>query len=369
MDLARRRLVRTLLAASSFRTGREVVRALGAVQAQDYEGAKWALALRAPGVTDADLEREFTAGEIVRTHVLRPTWHFVDPAEVRWMLALTGPHVRRRMLPYDRRLGLDESVVRRSNRALERALRDGAFLTRAEIKEVLVRARVGPPDVQRTAHLLMRAELDGVIISGPRKGRQFTYALLEARVASTEALDHDAALARLARRYFTTRAPATAADFAWWSGLPMAEVKRAIGAAGTALSAVRIDGVTYHEPPGGPGRARASAFLLPNYDEFFIGYRDRGAIGRRLGSTRIVTGGSALIGNVVVVDGQLVGGWRRTRLGGRSTLVVSLLSALTPGERSRVASAARHLARFLGEPVEVRGLAAPAARAARRRRS
>ena len=359
MDIARQRLHRTFLVDRRWTTGSDVVRALGAVQAQDYEGAKWALSMRTTAATDAAIEREFDSGAILRTHVLRPTWHFVDPTDIRWMLALTGPRVMKTMATYDRKLGLDERVFRRSNAALTKALRD-ADLTRTELKAVL-EPKVGPlgggvAGVQRTAHLMMRAELEGVICSGPRRGKQFTYALLDRRVRSAAILDRDEALLELTRRYFRTRSPATPQDFSWWSGLPMADVRRGIDLARAELESVSIDNVAYWVHGDTPSRAKPSAWLLPNYDEFFIGYRDRSAIGVRLDSVKSVTGGNALIANVIALDGQLVGGWRRTLGTDRIRLDLQVLTRLSAAEQKRLLSEVRRYEAFAGKPVTVNGL-------------
>ena len=357
MDIARQRLHRTYLAGSSHATGREVVRALGAVQAQDYEGAKWALSMRTTGATNAELEREFDTGAILRTHVLRPTWHFVDPADIRWMLALTGPSVVKRMSVYDRRLGLEEKTFRRSSAVLEKALRDGTYLTRPELR-TLVESKVGPlgagmPGNQRMAHLMMRAELEGLICSGARRNKQFTYVLLDERAPPTAPLDRDEALLELTRRYFRTRSPATPQDFSWWSGLSVSEAKRGIDMAGAELEPVAIDDVKYWVHGDVPGRAKPSAHLLPNYDEFFIGYRDRNAIGRRLKSARMVTGGSALIAYVIALDGQLVGAWKRSPGRGVVKLELNLLDRLTTAEEKRVLAEVRRFEAFVGRAVEL----------------
>lgn len=354
MDIARQRLARSFLAGTPWSTGREVVRAMGAVQAQDYDGAKWALSQRTSGATDDALEREFAAGAFLRTHVLRPTWHFVDPADIRWMLALTGPRVARHMAPYNRHLELDDRVFRRSNAAIERALRDGACLTRADLKTVLSRARLGTLGVQRTAHIMMRAELDGLVCSGPRRGKQFTYALLDRRAPPAPERDRDEALLELTRRYFATRSPATARDFSWWSGLPMPDAKRGIELARGGLEPVTIDGQSYWVAGDAPRRVGPTAHLLPNYDEFFIGYRDRSAIGKRLGSIQAVTGGSALIAHVVAFDGQLVGGWKRTVAGDTVRLVLTLLTRLAPAELNRLNAAVRRYASFSGRNLELK---------------
>lgn len=356
MDIARQRLARTFLANRPWSTGRDVVRALGAVQAQDYDGAKWALSQRTVGATDESIEREFAEGRILRTHVMRPTWHFVDPADIRWMLSLTAPRVMATMASYDRKLELNGTVFRRSHAALTRALRDGTHLTRTELKAVLAKAKVGPLGVQRTAHLMMRAELDAVICSGPRRGKQFTYALLDERVPPAAPLERDEALLELTRRYFRGRSPATAHDFGWWSGLAMADVRRGIDLARDDLELVTIDGKSYWVDSEPASRPKPSAHLLPNYDEFFIGHRDRSAIGVRLNSVKAVTGGNALIANVIAMDGQLVGGWRRTLGTDRIRLDLQILTRLSAAEQKRLLSAVHRYEAFAGRTVEVRGL-------------
>ena len=356
MDIARQRLARSYLIASPWTTGRDVVRALGAVQAQDYEGAKWALSQRSSGATDTAIEGELAEGHILRTHVLRPTWHFIDPEDIRWMLALTGPYVSKRMATYDRQLGITDAHYKRCNSALEKALRDDNYLIRAELKEVLSQAKVGTLGVQRTAHLLMRAELDAVICSGPRRGKQFTYALLDERAPATPAKDRDEALLELTRRYFRTRSPATAQDFSWWSGLPMSDVKRGIELARSGLEQVVIADKAYWSDGSSPARPPASAHLLPNYDEFFIGYRDRGAMGQRLNHTRPVTGWNAAFTHVIAIDGQLVGGWKRSPVRGKVKVSISLLDTLTPAERTRVLAEVRRFEAFVGTDVELTGL-------------
>ena len=351
----RERLARQFLTASGPGRASDVVRALGAVQAQDYAGAKWALGQRTRGTTtDAQVEGDLNGGAILRTHVLRPTWHFVSPEDIRWMLALTAPRVRALLAHYDRRLELTRKVLRRGRDAMVRALRGGRQLTRSALAEALQRAGV-PATGQRLGHLVMHAELDAVICSGARQGKQFTYALLEERVPPAPAIERDEALLALTRRYFETRGPATTHDFAWWSGLTMADVKRGVQMAGGELERGTLDGREYIFTGRKATRPVASAQLLPNYDEYFIGHRDRSAIAQRLGHAGLVTGGNALISNVIVVDGQLVGGWKRTLEGTRAIVTLSPQVALTPAERRRIAVAVRKLGEFLEVEVEARG--------------
>ena len=355
MDIARQRLTRTFLTARPFTSAREVVRALGAVQAQDYDGAKWAISQRTVGLTDAAIEREIDSGEVIRTHVLRPTWHFVDPLDLRWMLELTGPSVIKRMAPYNRQLELDDKTLVRTNRIIERALRDGETLTRQELRQQLGRARIGDLGSPRLGHIIFHAELTRIVCSGPRRGKQFTYALIDERAPNAATRDHDEALHDLTLRYFRTRSPATASDFGWWSGLPMADVRRGIDMASSELERVTLQGQAYWTMGERMARPRPSACLLPNYDEFFIGYRDRSAIGQRLNSTKIVTGGSALIGNVIVVDGQLVGGWRRSIGKDAVTLSLDIQAPLTAAEAKRLRGEIRRYCSFMGVPVATTG--------------
>ena len=314
--------------------------------------------MRTKGATDATIERALTEGTILRTHVLRPTWHFVTPADIRWMLALTGPRVKAAMASYDRRLELDDALLRRSNAALLRVLRDRTYLTRAEIAQALRRAAIDVTGTQRLAHILLHAELDGIVCSGPRRGKQFTYALLEERAPPTPPKSRDEALLELTMRYFTTRGPATLNDFAWWSGLTVADARRGTDIAGAALQRAIIDDRTYWRDPTLPVPRKGSpkAFLLPNYDELFIGLRDRAAFAQRLKSAELITGGDALISYVVAIDGQLVGGWKRTVTGDAVIVELRLLTRLGPAERRAIQSAAERLGAFLGLPVELRGL-------------
>jgi len=349
-SIARRRLVSQHLVVPANLRAAEVVGRLGAVQAQDYAGAKWAVGQRAKALVDADIETAFTRGEILRTHVLRPTWHFVLPEDARWMLELTAPRMKAASASQDRHLGLDEKIFRKSNALLERALRDGKQLTRAELRGVLQRAGVSVPTGQHMGNLLFRAELDRVVISGARRGKQLTYALFDERVPRTSPRDPDEALAELASRYFATRGPATVLDFVWWSGLRVAEAKRAIEIA--RLKPETHDGRSYWSAGDTVSSRNAAplAHLLPNYDEYFIGFKDRSAFAERLGRRpRVQFDG--LIGHGIFIDGQFVGGWRRTP-GPKGVLSLRPLVRLSATERELVRAAGRRLEEFLGVPVK-----------------
>ena len=354
MRLANQHLVRQTLEKAS-----DVVRLLAAVQAQDYSGAKWALAQRMRCGTDAEVEKEIDDGAILRTHVLRPTWHFVAPADIRWMLALTGPHVKASLGHYDRKLELDAPVIRRSQAAMTKALEGGKHLTRTELARALTRAKIRADGTQRLAHIVMHAELDGVICSGPRRGKQFTYALLEERVPRMKKMERDAALHELASRYFATRGPATEADFGWWSGLRKADAKAAIHFAESTLENTTIGSRKYWlQPPAATAKSRGSVTrLLPNYDEFFIGLKDRTAMHARLGQSGIDKTLNALSGHLVTIDGQIVGGWTRTFKGKKVVVTARLLTRLDVADRGALESQAEKFGEFLEMPVEFGAIA------------
>jgi hypothetical protein len=350
-DVIRRRLASQFLTSRGPTAARDVVRALGAVQAQDYAGAKWALGMRTRAESDADIERQVDDGRILRTHVLRPTWHFVAPEDIRWMLALTAPRVKQSMAYHGRNLGIDARTVRRSHDAIENALAGGRHLTRVELADALRRARVKDAAGQRLAHLVMEAELDAIIVSGARRGKQSTYALFDERVPASPPRERDESLHALARTYFTTRGPATVRDFSWWSGLSMADAKRGLDMVRGELERHGDDAWFV---PRSPPRATASAFLLPNYDEYFIGYKDRSAIGQRINHTIPVTGGSANITHVALIDGELVGGWRRLAESDAVVVSIEFWARMTDAEHARIDRALRAFGKFLGVPVAVR---------------
>ena len=228
IDIAGQRLINQGIASPIHRRPADIVSWLGAVQAQEYPAAKWALALRTrDGATNDEIERAFDKGHIIRTHVMRPTWHFVAPSDVRWMLELTAPRVHRAMAYQHRQFGLEAATRTRAARIFERALRDGQSLTRAELGAHLARARIKAAGV-RLALLTVYAELEGVICSGEKRGKQMTYALLEERVPKAPRVSRDEALAELTRRYFQSHGPATIRDFVWWSGLTAVDAKRGL---------------------------------------------------------------------------------------------------------------------------------------------
>ncbi len=355
LDVAALRLRNQHLVGAPLARPEDVVHRLGAVQAQDYVGAKWALAQRARTKTDSAIEEAMASGRIIRTHVMRPTWHFVLPADVRWMQMLTSPRVRAAMAHYDRKLELDDRTFGRSNDALVRALEGGRHRTREELARALGVARIAASG-QRLGHLMMRAELDALICSGTRRGKQFTYALLAERCPPSPTLSRDEALAELCLRYFVGHGPASLQDFAWWSGLTVSDAKNGVALCRGRLAERVVDGKRYWLDPS---RTRVSfekpiVHLLPNYDEYLIAYKDRA----RAFDPKVLKGvtmrGTVLSNHIVVLNGKVIGGWRRTLAKGVPVIEGRLLVDLRSAETRALRAAVDGYSRFLGIPARWR---------------
>lgn len=350
MNIAAQRLYNQRLIDTTLKTPSEVVAWLGAVQAQEYSLARWGLGLRLQRVGDADIEKAFDEGAILRTHVMRPTWHFVTPADIRWILELTAPRVHVANAYMYRKLELDEALFVRSNEALAKALQGGRQLTRVELGTVL--ADVGiQAEGMRLGYIVHRAELDQVVCSGARRGKQFTYALLEERVPEARILERDEALVELTVRYFTSHGPARVEDFAWWSGLTKADVKKGLEMAKGQLVSTVLDGKTYWHAASMPAAKDVSgrAFLLPPYDEYGIAYKDHSAI--IADPAFMEQARNATFGGVTVMDGQVVGNWRRTLSKGAVVIESAPFRPFSAAEQEGFSAAAQRFGDFLGVSV------------------
>jgi len=313
-EILNQRLQNTSLINSQFKSPADVVSYLGAVQAQDFAAAKWALGLRIKNSTDEAIEKAFNEGRILRTHVMRPTWHFVVPEDIQWMLELTAPRVKAVLVNSNRKLGLDAALFEKSNSIIAEVLGGNNYLTRQELKEVLTNQGI-ETDVQRLAHILMWAELEGLICSGPRRGKQLTYALLEERVKKAKILSREQALAKLAFNYFAGHGPAQVKDFSWWSGLTVKDAKNAIELIDSNLEQIQFNGKTYWHPPYSKSTASEtetpSAFILSIYDEYIIAYKDRSDISETREIEKMISRGNAST-SVIILNGKVAGTWKKT---------------------------------------------------------
>ncbi len=353
-NIAHQRLYSQFITQQTLLAPDDVVKWLGAVQSQDYMAAKWALALRSQDATDDAIEQAFTAGSILRTHLMRPTWHFVSPADIRWLLALTSPHVNALCAYWYRKLELDDATFSQTNAALINALQGGKQLTRSELMSALQDAGIATADAFRFTYIMMRAELDGVVCSGARRGKQFTYALLDERVPLTRTFTHDEALAELTARYFTSHGPATLQDFVWWSGLALSDARTGLALVASQLTSDVIDKQTYWfsaslPPAKDPAQ---TLYLLPNYDEYIVGYTNRSAVFDPSHTSKLDLRANILFTHTIVLDGQVVGTWKRTLKKGSATLAFTLFTPLREAEKNLLIATAHRYGTFLALPID-----------------
>ncbi len=342
------RLLNQQIASPQFSEPAAVVAALGAVQAQDYPAALWAIGLRLSEATRANVEDGVASGAIIRTWPLRGTLHFVAAADVRWMLRLCGPRAMAGIAGRLRRLEIDDEVLARSRKLVPRALQGGRHLPRAEVYRLLEEAGISTAG-QRGVHIVVSLALEGLICIGPREGNQHTLALLDEWAPASRDLTREEALAELTLRYFRGHGPATAADFAWWSGLTVADVRAGLGLAGSELVKETIDGREYWLAAGRPaGRdPKAAAYLLPAFDEYLVAYRSRDGV-LSPEHVRRVNNGGGILRPSLVSDGQVVGTWKHVPASG-AILTITPFGALSERQQLDLREAAERYGRFLGK--------------------
>ncbi len=351
-DIARQRLHNQRISGSTFEQPADVVAWLGAVQAQDYLGALWAVGLRMRNAVEADIEQALANRTIIRTWPMRGTLHFVAAADIRWMLELLTPRIvagsARRI---HQQFGLDEAAFARSKDLFVRALEGGKQLTRNAMYEALETGGIATTS-GRGLHILWRVAQDGLICFGAREGKQQTFALLAEWAPMAKRMARDEALAGLARRYFTSHGPATLQDFAWWSGLTTADAKAGLEMAKRFLAQEISDGQTYWLAPSMPAAKDSSptGYLLPAFDEYTVAYKDRSAV-LSLEYAKHANYRHGIFNPTIVVNGQVVGTWKRTIEKDEVVVTPSPFAKLKRAETRAFAEAASRYGEFLGASV------------------
>ncbi len=350
LDIARWRL-RTLRLTSPYAaSAAEVVGSLLAVQAENPSQSAWAVACRTTTPDPADLAGALASGEIIRTHVLRPTWHYVSAADVGWLVGLTGPKVNRTAITKQLYAvhGLDDAGIERASAAVLESLGEGSHLTRDELAAALTeRGMAG------NGHFLMillaHLELSGLVVSGRPRGTEHTYALLAERVPHSRRLDHDEALAELALRYFAGHGPATERDLAYWATLGLTEVRTGLAQVRDRLDSFEHEGRTYWHAPGEPLSAgqQPRAHLLQLLDECYRGYQDSRMV---LDQAGIVPRGREAAIGLALVDAQIAAAMRRTVGKDSVTFELTPYRALSAVEIDELEQAAQRYGAFLRLP-------------------
>jgi hypothetical protein len=311
-EISNLRLISQMIARPELKTASEVVSRMGAIQAQDFAMSKWAIGSRLPDSAEKEIEDDLDNGEIIRTHLLRPTWHLVSADDIYWMLDLTAPQIKILMRSWNKGLELDGKIFAKCNLLLENALSGGKFLTREELMTILNKNKIATTE-NRSAIIMMNAELEGLVGSGPSKNKKQTYALLSEKVSEKKKYNRDESLAKLARRYFTSHCPATLKDFIWWSGLSVSDARNALEMVKSDFISEIIGTQTYWFSSSfiQIKNNNSSAYLLSAFDEFIISYKDRSASISSDNQMKAFTR-NGIFRPVIVIDGQVTGIWKRS---------------------------------------------------------
>jgi len=335
-----------------------VVTWLGAMQAQDLASGLWSFGARLPRFTVEDVTAALERREAVRTWPMRGTVHFVPPRDVHWMLDLMGGRVLAGVAKRRAYLGLSGETADRAVEVLGAALAGGGRLTRAGCLAVLADKGIDTAG-QLGYHLLWYASQRGVLCIAPNIGTEQTFVLLDEWVPDRNEPDREQALATMALRYFRGHGPTTRQDFAGWTGLTVADARRGIAAAGDQLATVRVEGTEMHLDPalldGAPATSRSGGTLvLPGFDEYLLGYKDRSLMVADEHKQAIIPGGNGVFQSTIVRDGRVVGIWKRTLGTTRVQITVQPLAPLRKTDKARIERAFEGYARFVGRSPEVR---------------
>ncbi len=339
---------------SQFTTPAEIVAWMGAIQAQDYPGAKWSIGLRLPiGVTDADIEQAVADRELIRTWPMRGTLHFVAPQDVRWMLKLLTPRVIAGAASRRKNLSLNDKVFGKAKEVLAAALQVGRVVTRAQLLTSLEQAGIATAN-QRGYHILWQLSQDGLICFGPNEGKQPTFVWLEDWLPPQPQISREEALAKLTTTYFSSHGPATVQDFMWWSGLTAVDARAGIALAGSSITPETIDDSQYFLSRRQPRPVSSEPiYLLPGFDEYLLGYKDRSAVLAPAYSQKVVPGGNGMFLATILVDGQVVGTWKKTATKSKIKIKLKPFDVSAEHPSKAIAEAANRYASFTGLPVEI----------------
>lgn len=351
-SIAERRLVNQCINGKEQLKPEEVVRRLGAVQAQDYMQAVWAVGLRTPAASLAEIERAIAERKIVLTWTLRGTLHFVPPEDVKWLLQLCAPRLLKQAARRLAQLELDEKVLKRSGEIICHALNDRERITRPDLLKLLEEEGIQTTG-QRGYHILWHNAYNGLICFGPLQGKQQTFVLLDEWIEHSRELSYEKAPAELALRYFTAHGPATVQDFAWWTGLTLTEARSGLDAVKERLVCERIEGSDYWMPdtPAGLMNESSGVHLLAGFDEYILGYKDRSAVLEPETAPQIVPGNNGIFLPTIAAGGHILGTWKRSIKSKGVELIFFPFEPMDAGMETGLMQAAERYAAFLGLPI------------------
>lgn len=346
------RLQNQQLAKQTIKTPSEMARWFGAIQSQDYGAAKWAIGQRIQKSTDTMIETAFNRGSILRTHALRPTWHFVHPEDILWMVTLNATRVKPIFKYYYRQLNLTDTILHRAQEIFYEALQGGKALMRSELGELLLQKGI-PGKGQALGHILGEAEINGLICSGPLNGKKFTYMLLKERVPQAKFRSIEESVNELTKRYFQSHGPATIKDFAWWSGLTMADCLKGVTAQKN-LQKYNVDGKQYYAFAFDENlRMTDQAFLLPNFDEYTVAYKERAIFYDPRNTTYLNSNENVAFGNMIIIRGEVVAMWKKTVKPKSIEIQTVPFKAISASEQDKITSAFAHYGAFLKKSIKL----------------
>jgi hypothetical protein len=352
-DISILRIQNQQVEGSEFKNPEELVGWMGAMQSQDFAMAKWAVGVRIPGSTEESVEKAYNQGKILRTHLMRPTWHLVSADDMYWILELTAPQIKRILKTNDKRFEFNETVYSTCNKLLEKVLSNEQCMTREELVREFDNIHIRT-DENRLSHIMMGAELDGVVCSGPLRGNKLTYTLLADRVPKKNTLSREEALATLATRYFKSHGPATVRDFVWWSGLNITDARRALEMVRSGFISETIDSETYWMAPcsATKGIDRQQVRLLPAYDEILIGYANRSAALATIHNKKTISD-NGIFRPIIVENGQVKGLWKRNTVKDRIFIEATLFQPISEETKSAFEAESKRFGDFLDKRVEI----------------
>ncbi len=329
MKILQIRLYNQLLSGNDMKEPHEIVSYMGAMQSQAFDMARWAVGARLEGSTDRMIEEAINEAKIIRTHVLRPTWHFVAAEDVHWMLELSMPRQLPIYTSYIKMTGTGPDIFPRIWPSVEKALRDHNHLTRQELTDRLV-AEGFPVNMNAVQHALSFAELEGLICNGKISGKKQTFCLLQERVPKKQSLSKEESLEKLARKYFTSHGPATIHDFIWWSGLLASDAKAALELIKDDFISEEINGRTFwmKNDIKVPAKAEDSVLLLPQFDEMVVSYKDRTEMIGDEHYGKVMTK-NGLFSPTIMLNGEIVGSWRKVMKKGKPETELSFFEKAT----------------------------------------
>ncbi len=328
----------------------EVARHVGALQAQDYQSGVWSLGVRS-GLTLAQVEQAVVDREVVRTWPMRGTIHFVPAEDARWMSRLLAGRTLDALAARYRELGITDREIRLAEKLFEEHLTRP--MSRPRVIDLLAAHGIDPSG-QRAYHLVGHHCMTGLLCQGPIEGRQPTFVLVDSWVPRSLTPTREEAMATVVERYVRSHGPVTEKDVAGWIAGTLSFVREALALLGDRVAREDVGGqtwLTHVDAAAAP--PRPDVHLLPQWDELLLGYKSREVSLPARHLERVVPGRNMQFQPTVVVDGEVVGTWRRRQTPAVTQLDVDLFDPASPARWAAIERAAAAYGRFLGQPVEV----------------